>query len=321
MEVLELVDPARRRWDGTGPRPVRTYVWRPPAERPPLALLSHGHGGHARELGWLAEALVATGFAVAAPEHHGCTANDEVPEGFAFGWERARDLSFVLDHLDDVSMQETVAVGNSGGAYAVAALLGARLDRDVYQGLMAAESELRTELLRRNPDLLSDDLLAAATASYADDRVTAAFLMAPVLGTMLDRRSLSAIDKPVRIRWGEADDIAPPGENALVYLDAIPGATGESLPCGHLEFSGDIDDPRDIRGQVAAEVVAFVRGVAPYPASGRSTWRPPHVKGGEVNRSKQRSGCCRVGEQFVEGGGGPGEPIVGRKIEARRGRR
>lgn len=260
MEVLELVDPARPRWDGAGPRPVRTYVWRPLAERPPLALLSHGLGGHARELSWLAEALVAAGFAVAAPEHHGCTASDPLPEGFAFGWERARDLSFVLDQLDDVDKRRTVAAGNSGGAYAVAALLGARLDRDVYQGLIAGESELRTELLRRNPDLSPDDLLTTATASYADGRVTAAFLMAPVLGPMLDRPSLNAIAQPVRIRWGEDDDIAPPAENALTYLEEIPQATGESLSCGHLEFSGDVDDPRGIRAEVAADVVAFVSG-------------------------------------------------------------
>lgn len=258
MEVLELVDPARPRWNGAGPRPVRTYVWRPPAERPPLALLSHGHGGHARELSWLAEALVEAGFAVAAPEHHGCTASEPLPEGFAFGWERARDLSFVLDQLENVDKRRAVAAGNSGGAYAVAALLGARLDRDIYQGLVTGESELRTELLRRNPDL-SPDLLDVATASYADDRIAAAFLLAPVLGLMLDRQSLNAIETPVRIRWGETDDIAPPSENAQVYLDAIPQATGESLPCGHLEFSGDVDDPRGIRGTVAADAVGFLR--------------------------------------------------------------
>lgn len=259
MEVLELVDPARPRWDGDGPRPVRTYLWRPPAESSPLALLSHGHGGHARELGWLAEALLADGFAVAAPEHHGCTANDLLPEGFAFGWERARDLTFVLDQLDDGDPRRVVAAGNSGGAYAVAALIGARLDRDVYEGLMTGESELRTELVRRNPHLSPGDLLDAATASYADDRISSAFLMAPVLGPMLDRRSLNAIETPVRLRWGVTDDIAPPGDNALVYLDAIPGASGESLPCGHLEFSGDVDDPSGIRGTVAADAVAFLR--------------------------------------------------------------
>ncbi len=257
VDVLELADPTRPRWDGgTGPRPVQTYVWRPRAERPPVALLSHGTGGHARELAWLAEALVDAGFAVLAPEHHGVS-GDVLPEGFAFGWERARDLSFVLDHGDDVDSERVVAVGNSGGAYAVAALLGARLDHDVYQGLMNADNELSAELLSRNPHLRPADVLAAATASYADGRIAKAFLLAPVLGPMLDRASLAAIDRPVRIRWGEDDDIAPPEENAAVYLDAIPNATGAALPCGHLEFSGDIDDPLGIRATVAKETVAF----------------------------------------------------------------
>jgi predicted dienelactone hydrolase len=235
---------------------VQTYVWRPRAERPPVALLSHGTGGHARELAWLAEALVDAGFAVAAPEHHG-TSGEILPEGFAYGWERTRDLSFLLDQFDDLDTERVVAAGNSGGGFTVAALLGARLDRDVFQGLMNASNELSAALLSRNPRLRPAEVLAAATASYADERIAKAFLLAPVLGPVLDRASLAAIDRPVRIRWGESDDIAPPEENAAAYLAAIPHASGESLPCGHLEFSGDVFDPLGIRATVAEDVVAF----------------------------------------------------------------
>src|SRR5262249_26455384 len=95
-------DPLRRDWAGTNERPLATAVWYPavpaaheqewrvgpfaagwsavdaaPAEDPatlPLIVLSHGTGGGAAMLSWLAEALASNGYLVAAVNHHGNTA-------------------------------------------------------------------------------------------------------------------------------------------------------------------------------------------------------------------------------------------------------
>ena len=97
-------DTTRRRWDGTGDRPLSTTIWYPAQKtateraiavglpgvpffhtgfaapeaplpsatlKRPLVLLSHGTGGTGQDLAWLAEWLVARGYLAAAVTHHG----------------------------------------------------------------------------------------------------------------------------------------------------------------------------------------------------------------------------------------------------------
>jgi predicted dienelactone hydrolase len=63
-------------------------------------LLSHGPGGAASDLGWLAETLARAGYAVAGVDHHGNTSTEPyVAEGFAFIWEQAQAGREVLSFL------------------------------------------------------------------------------------------------------------------------------------------------------------------------------------------------------------------------------
>ena len=56
-------------------------------------------------LAWLGEPLARAGYVVAGINHHGNTAAEDLPtpEGFMLWWERAVDLSRVLDRLLDDS--------------------------------------------------------------------------------------------------------------------------------------------------------------------------------------------------------------------------
>lgn len=126
-------DSSRTDWDGAGPRPISWAAWYPadadaieapmraggPGEplfdigavahdvaiaasesRMPVVLVSHGTGGTAASMGWLACALAERGYVVLAASHHGNTAIEPYrAEGFLCWWERARDLSVLLDHL------------------------------------------------------------------------------------------------------------------------------------------------------------------------------------------------------------------------------
>jgi len=72
------------------------------AHRPgamPLILLSHGSGGNAPSLGWLAAALAQSGFIVAAPNHSGTTSRDSDPFQTVKVWERPVHLRALLDHM------------------------------------------------------------------------------------------------------------------------------------------------------------------------------------------------------------------------------
>ena len=66
----------------------------------PLILLSHGTGGTSLIMGWLGSALAAHGYIVAAPNHPGNNGTEAYTGlGFIVWWERARDLSVVLDKM------------------------------------------------------------------------------------------------------------------------------------------------------------------------------------------------------------------------------
>jgi predicted dienelactone hydrolase len=65
----------------------------------PVLLLSHGTGGTAASLAWLARGLARRGFFVIGVDHHGNTGSEPYrPEGFLCWWERARDLTVILDY-------------------------------------------------------------------------------------------------------------------------------------------------------------------------------------------------------------------------------
>lgn len=148
MITRNFKDEKRKNWQGTELRPLRTAIWYPSAAtatqeekvfggppdkevfapvtvapgaeispaspRYPLILLSHGTGGAAIQMMWLGYYLASRGYIVAAVNHHGNTAAERqpAPQGFLLYWERARDLSVVLDKL------------------LADPLFGARIDRD-----------------------------------------------------------------------------------------------------------------------------------------------------------------------------------------------
>lgn len=273
-QIRDLLDESRSDYrDVARPRPVRTSLWQPPAphdDAPPVVLLSHGTGGAARQMAWLAEPLAAAGFLVLAVDHHGNNALDDyLPQGFAFGWDRPRDLSFALSVLaSERPLGPVGAAGFSLGGYTGAALVGARFDRAVLRAVLAGRvpvSELPEfpgflDALRTSvPVDRLEEALAEAGEDWSDSRVRAAFLVCPASAGLLTSESLAAIDRPVEIRWGDADTNTPPEENALRYLEAIPTAGGRSAGprVEHYHFLGDNPAGEETRRQVAAEALDF----------------------------------------------------------------
>ncbi|WP_431802970.1 alpha/beta hydrolase family protein [Microbacterium sp. bgisy203] len=271
--TLLVTDPARPRWDGDGPRPLPIHFWEPDGPGPhPVVLLSHGTGGRASDLAWLAETLSRAGFLVAATDHHGNTsAGDYLPEGFAFVWERPTDLSRVLDVVlarGDADPARVGAAGFSLGGYTTIALLGGRIDPVVATLVLAGAAPLPP--LPEYPDLVDalrarhDEAeiaapIAAGAGSRRDARVRAGFAIAPSIGALVDPASLAEITAPLALRWGDADDNAVPEDNALAYLAGVPTASGHSVgsDIGHYVFLAASEDPGDVRGTVAQDAVAF----------------------------------------------------------------
>ncbi|QSB16577.1 hypothetical protein JQS43_10035 [Natronosporangium hydrolyticum] len=248
-----LHDPSRPAWDGSGDRPIRVHLWRPkPADSPPdVVLLSHGTGGAAQNLTWLATALADAGFLVAGVDHHGNTFVDQYrPQAFVCWWDRPLDLRYLLDRL---SVSEEIgsvgAAGFSLGGYSVAALLGARVLPARFAAI--AHGDIESPPTPEYPTLLAE-LRAAVTEEeqrqwldavgrdYTDPRVGAGFLICPSLGAVLDPGSLAAITRPTRVWLAEADEIVPASEVARCYAEPIPAASLRRATgrVGHYAFLG-----------------------------------------------------------------------------------
>ncbi|WP_062072948.1 alpha/beta hydrolase family protein [Demequina sediminicola] len=279
MRKVAMADESRRSWiDSTQPRPVRLTVWEPDVEGPtPLTLLSHGTGGQVSDLTWLARALVAEGHTVIGVDHHGNNAQDKyLPEGFAFVWERPRDLSFALDWaLKELSIDEAriSAAGFSLGGYTCAALAGAKIDPEVFGNILQGDSpmpplpempDLRNRLAQRYPGPALAAVFADAGADVADPRIGRIAMLAPSVGRLVTEESLSNVTVPALVLWGGADTNAAPALNAQRYEALMPHASGRSMgdDVKHYWWVQDHHEGEKLRREAWAELSGFLTGVS-----------------------------------------------------------
>ena len=61
--------------------------------------------GNALQVGWLAEALAEKGYVVLATNHPGTTSRDSLPERTVMIWERAKDLSEILNWAENPKLR------------------------------------------------------------------------------------------------------------------------------------------------------------------------------------------------------------------------
>jgi predicted dienelactone hydrolase len=256
-----LEDIARPNWDGTGPRPLSWVAWYPAADdaieqqllargktgewfsfgaaardapisaarpRYPIVLLSHGTGGTALHLEWLARDLARRGFIAIGVNHHGNTTTEPYrAEGFLAWWERTRDLTVLLDDVaargafaDRIDIDRVFVVGYSLGGCTAAALLGAitetsRFERSPKNKNFGRGPREFPDLADHLPGLLASSAIfraswARMSNSYLDTRFKAALMLAPgnsVLGCNED--SLASIKTPTRIVVGGSDFVRP----------------------------------------------------------------------------------------------------------------
>jgi predicted dienelactone hydrolase len=228
----------------------------------PLIVLSHGTGGTMRDLSWLGAALARAGYIAAAVNHPGNNAVDGyTTAGFTLWWERARDLSTVIDGmLADPTFGTRIDTGRIGaagfslGGYTVIAIAGGITSLAHFRKFCASPSADAScqappalgDLRAKAEALAAGDeayraALATDTRSYRDRRVRAVFAMAPALGPAFLPESLARISIPVAIAAGAADAIAPVESGARFFAARIPDAEPTIFPggVGHYVFLPD----------------------------------------------------------------------------------
>jgi predicted dienelactone hydrolase len=235
---------------------------KPAAGKFPLIVLSHGTGGSAPMLAWLGTALATHGYIAAGVNHPGNNSLEPyTPEGFSLWWERATDLSEVIDRMlvepefgAHIDSKRIAAAGFSLGGYTMIELAGGITDRaafqefcrspaadaicksppefpnliDYFNGLAAAS--------KSDPEIATS--LSREKTSHRDARVRAVFAIAPALGPAFPAAGLRKISIPVQIVAGVDDDNVPVASSAKYFASHIHGAKLELLEGGvrHYEF-------------------------------------------------------------------------------------
>ncbi|CAE6733155.1 alpha/beta hydrolase family protein [Paraburkholderia aspalathi] len=227
----------------------------------PLLVLSHGTGGTADSLDWLASALAAAGYIVAGTNHPGNNAVEPMTrDGFMLWWERATDASEVLDGVladpmlgPHVDRERIGAVGFSLGGYTVLELAGARTDLAAFEHFCSSPQADAIchppEASRIHEDPAAPALTfatlspetkesrARAGDSYRDPRIKAVFAIAPALGEAFDSTSFADVSVPVSLLAGEADVTAPVDTNIHRIAGFMPKATVTTVPgASHYTF-------------------------------------------------------------------------------------
>lgn len=294
MVTHNFTDDNRKNWEGTAPRPVQTAIWYPAnptatsvetifggppdkevfapvtvaggaeisgaSQKYPLILLSHGTGGSAVQLMWLGHYLAARGYIVVAVNHHGNTAAERKPaaQGFMLYWERARDLSVVLDKLradplfgPRIDRARVGAAGFSLGGSTVISIAGGQFSPEEFASFCRSPQrdftcepqpefpdapKLFAELKKTN-EVVKESLRHAGD-SYRDRRIKRVFAIAPALGGGFTKAGLNRVKIPVFIVAGRADKVTPLETNAQRYARLIKGAKRRVLPgeIGHYTF-------------------------------------------------------------------------------------
>jgi predicted dienelactone hydrolase len=296
VETPQVVGPAAAPLFEAGSAAVDAPV-APAKKGLPLVLLSHGTGGSAIQMAWLGTALARAGFVAVAVDHPGNNSNAPMtPEGMALWWERATDLSQVLDMMladetfgKQIDPRRVGAAGYSLGGYTVLELAGAQTDVSELLQACKQDADLAVchvpeargmgspEEILQKVRQSSGESLARSGELYSDDRIGAVFAIAPALGFTLTQDSLNAIRLPVDMVVGDADTIAPADNNALLVRGDLRGSHVAVLPhVGHYTFLDTCtaagkkafdryctDEPgvnRDaVHEKVAALAVAFFR--------------------------------------------------------------
>lgn len=263
--------------DSRADRPLEGFVWYPTAQtsgisrhhgnpvwqgieaakdapisagQRPLVVLSHGMYGNAMNQSWLADALVAEGYVVAAISHPGTSTWLRDPDQARQLWERPRDVSRVIDHmLSDPELSQIVdpdriyMAGHSLGGFTAVALAGGRFDATKFKAFCGERTEdIACGVLAGWQVAGTPQDVEKMEADLSDDRIKA-FAVFDLGGTQsFSAESLGAVDVPMLVIGAPRDiqgldlDIESRALVATLPKDSVTYMEPESL--SHFDFLG-----------------------------------------------------------------------------------
>lgn len=203
---------------------------KPEAGIHPLLLLSHGYGGNWRNLNWLASAMAAQGYIVAAVDHPGTTTFNKSEQDAKQLWRRPQDLQRMMAKIiatpslaGHVDTQRIAAVGHSLGGWTVLELAGARFDTERFQTDCREHTALSACKLIQTLGI--DGAAEQLAVDARDPKIKAVVSLDLGLARGFTPESLSQIAIPTLIMAAQADSDELPARLESGYLaEYIPSA-------------------------------------------------------------------------------------------------
>lgn len=204
----------------------------------PVVALSHGSGGNAAALGWLAGRIAAAGFVVVAPNHPGTMSRDSDPHRTPLVWERTGDVTAALDAVAGsdlgADLARVAAVGFSLGGHTALAAAGVRVSKPAF-----------IAYCERFPDRIDCGWMNAAGVDFAaidarryeadlrDGRIDAVAAIDGALPLAMTEESLRALETPaLLVNLGVPEDV-PNGMRLDGVAARMPQATYLAVPGAH----------------------------------------------------------------------------------------
>jgi predicted dienelactone hydrolase len=215
----------------------------------PLVLLSHGSGGNAINLAWIAAYLADQGMIVAAINHPNTTSRNSIPKETVKVWERVDDLSSIIDFFEEDFVQNEfhpdlkniATIGFSLGGYSALGIAGAKVKKAKYADyckVLAQKSDC-IWLVKGGVDFKAIDQMKFERDNR-NERVKYAVAIDPALAQAYDMKSLTDLKTPVQIiNLGVGKEI-PSGINGSELAKYIPNAQyHEVKQATHFSFLGE----------------------------------------------------------------------------------
>lgn len=214
----------------------------------PLVVLSHGSGGNAANLAWIASYLADQGMIVMAANHPGTTSGDSTPEQTLKTWLRPADQSALIDLAESglpkgikADTTRVASMGFSLGGYTALATAGAQISQDDYVSYCAEHyGKLDCAWFNNaNIDFNTIDT-DRYEQSHRDPRVTTVVAIDPAVAQAYQADSFAQFDLPVQIiNLGQEGEIPAAVDGATIKAD-LPSAQLEFVDqANHFSFLGE----------------------------------------------------------------------------------
>ena len=209
----------------------------------PLIVLSHGSGGSAESMAWIAIGLVRSGAFVVAADHPASSGGDPERMSILQVWSQPEDVRRLLDQLlasawgENIDQYKMAVVGFSLGGATSMSLAGARLQFERFPEFCLSHDDGACRAFRRYFPSLDSDFFNRASADLSESRLRAAIAIAPAFSEALTADSLAAMSTSVLIVAGEHDQQLPPQTHVYPMRNLLPPGSAYVEISGAQHFS------------------------------------------------------------------------------------